>query len=82
MDASDFGPDDWRERRRGRALYLKQCGWYQRGSAEAFDVAEETVSRWLARAREGGPETLRAQPAPGQPPKLSAAPKDLIPEFL
>jgi transposase len=82
MEGSGFASDDWREWRRLRALYLKQHGWYQRDIAEAFGVAEETVSRWLARARKGGPESLRAKPAPGHPPKLSAAQKNLIPEFL
>jgi transposase len=41
-----------------------------------------SVSCWLARARQGGPEALRARPAPGRPPKLSSAQKRLIPEFL
>ena len=82
MEASDFIPDDWREWRRLRAWQLKQKAWPQRDIAAALDASEETVSRWLARAREGGPETLRARSAPGRPPKLSAAQKCLIPEFL
>src|SRR5438874_10141138 len=82
MAADDFIPGDWREWRRLRALHLKQRGWYQRDSAPALGVSEETVSRWLARARDGGPEALRARPAPGRPPKLSDAQKRLIPEFL
>jgi transposase len=63
-------------------LELKQQGWYQRDIAEALGVREESVSRWLARARDGGPEALRARPRPGHPPKLTAAQKQLIPEFL
>ncbi len=82
MGASDFIPDDWREWRRLRALHLKQQGWVQRDIAEALGVREETVSRWLARAQDGGPEALLARPAPGRPPKLSDAQKRLIPEFL
>jgi transposase len=82
MEASDFVPDDWREWRRLRALHLKQQGWYQRDIAEALGVCEEAVSRWLARARDGGTEALLARPAPGHPPKLSGAQKRLIPEFL
>ncbi len=65
-----------------RALHLKRQGWYQRDIAQALGVSEETVSRWLARARGGGPQALRARPAPGHPPKLSPAQKRLIPEFL
>jgi transposase len=82
MEASDFIPDDWREWRRLRAWQLKLEGWHQRDIAEALGVAEETISRWLARARFGGPEALRARSSPGRPPKLSHAQKRLIPEFL
>jgi transposase len=82
MEASDFIPRECREWRRLRALHLKQRGWYQREIAEALAVSEETVSRWLARARDGGPEALRARSSPGHPPKLSAAQKRLIPGFL
>jgi transposase len=79
---ADFIPNDWREWRRLRALHLKQQGWYQRDIAEALGVSEDTVGRWLARAREGGLEALRARPAPGHPPKLAPTQKRLIPEFL
>src|SRR5437763_3378054 len=80
MEASGFV--DWREWRRFRALQLKEQGWYQRDIAEALGVSEDSVSRWLSRARDGGPEALLARPVPGHPPKLSAGQKRLIPEFL
>jgi transposase len=82
MGASDFIPLNWREWRRWRAVLLKQQGWNQREIGEALGVSEETVSRWLGRFREGGFVALRARPRPGCPPKLSAADKRLIPEFL
>lgn len=82
MGALRFIPTDCREWRRFRALQLKPQGWYQCDIAEALGVAEETVSRWLARARDGGPDALRARPRPGHPPKLSLEQKRLIPEFL
>ena len=63
-------------------MHLKQRGWYQRDIAEALGVREEAISRWLARARDSGPQALLARPAPGRPPKLTAAHKRLIPEFL
>jgi transposase len=63
-------------------LHLKQQGWSQRDIAEALGTSEETVSRWLARARAGGPEALLARPRPGHPPKLSPAQTRLIPDFL
>ncbi len=75
-------PPECFEWRRFRALYLKRQGWYQRDIAEALDVSEEALSRWLARARAGGLGALRARAAPGQPPKLSAAEVRSIPEFL
>lgn len=63
-------------------MHLKQQGWYQRDIADALGVSEDTVSRWLTRAREGGARALRTRPRPGHPPKLSGAQKRLIPEFL
>jgi transposase len=63
-------------------LHLKRQSWSRYDIAEALGVAPGTVSRWFARARDGGPEALRAHPSPGRPPKLSDAQKRLIPEFL
>jgi len=63
-------------------LQLKEQGWRQRHIAEALGVTEDTVGRWLARARTSGPEALLAHPAPGHPSKLSPAQRRLIPEFL
>jgi len=63
-------------------LYLKRRGWMQRDIAEALDVSEVALSGWLARARDGGPETLRARPAPGRPPRLSSDQLRSIPELL
>jgi transposase len=82
MEASDFAPGDWREWRRFRALQLKAQGWFQRHIAAALGVSEDAVSRWLVRARDGGPEALRSRTSPGRPPKLSSDQKRLIPEFL
>jgi len=70
------------EWRRLRAVGLKEQGWFQREIAEVLDVTEETVSRWLARARAGGADVLRARPTPGRPPRLSLQQRRLIPEFL
>lgn len=65
-----------------RALALKQQGRTQRAIAEALGVSEAAVCQWIAAAQRGGPEALRSHPAPGAPPKLTAAQKCLIPEFL
>jgi transposase len=75
-------PPECFEWRRFRALYLKRRGWYQRDIAEALDVSEEALSRWLGRALADGPEALRARAAPGRPPGLSAAEVRSIPELL
>jgi transposase len=75
-------PPECFEWRRFRALYLKRRGWYQRDIAEALDVSEEALSRWLGRARSGGPEALRARAGPGRPPGLSATEVRSIPELL
>ena len=63
-------------------MYLKGRGWSQRDIAEALDVSEVSVSRWLAEARANGPESLRARLAPGASPRLSPEQKQLIPELL
>jgi transposase len=82
METPDFLPADGLEWRRFRALYLMRQGWSRQDIAEALGVSRMSVSRWLAHARDGGPDALRAHPSPGAPPKLSAAQKRLIPEFL
>ena len=82
MDVFPAIPPECFEWRRFRALYLNRRGWYQRDIAEALDVSEEALSRWLARARAGGPEALRSRAAPGRRPKLSTAEVRSIPELL
>lgn len=82
MDSSDLISRSVQQWRRLRAVDLKEQGWSQRAIAEVLDVAEETVSRWLARARAGGADALRARPTPGRPPRLSSEQRHLIPEFL
>jgi transposase len=82
METIDFLPADALEWRRFRALHLKQQGWSRQDIAEALGVSPVSVSRWFARAREGGAEALCARTSPGPPPKLSAAQKRQIPEFL
>jgi transposase len=82
MDTFPTIPPECLEWRRFRALYLKRRGWYQCDIAEALDVSEEAISRWLAHAREDGPDALRARGSPGRPPGLSPAQRRSIPEFL
>ena len=63
-------------------MHLRQLGWSRRDIAEALGVSPVSVSRWFARARDGGPGAIRARSGPGRPPKLSPAQKRLIPELL
>lgn len=73
---------DWREGRRQRAWELKPQGWKQAASAAALGVTPGAVSQWLKRARQGGVEALRRQPAPGPTPKLTAEQLAQIPDLL
>src|SRR6266571_2842898 len=82
MESHDFLPADGLEWRRFRALHLKQQGWSRHDIAEALGVSPVSVSRWFARARDGGSDALGAHPSAGPPPKRAAAQKRLIPEFL
>jgi transposase len=73
---------DWREWRRLQAWELSQLGWGVRRIALALAASPAAVSRWLASARHDGPVALHARPRPGTTPKLTAAQKCLIPDFL
>src|SRR5512143_3466975 len=82
MEANHPIPPECLEWRRFRALDLKLRGWLQRDIAEALDVSEVALSGWLARARDGGLEALRARTAPGRAPRLPPAQLRSLPEFL
>lgn len=82
MPPERFSGKDWREWRRFQALQLKERGWYQRDIAAALGVTEDTVGRWIARARVGGREALRSRPGPGRSPRLTPLQLRLIPDFL
>ena len=64
-------PKDWREARRIRAWELHQKGWQQKDIAEALGVTAGSVSQWLKRGREEGPEALRSRRGGGPKPRLS-----------
>lgn len=73
---------DWRQLRRYRALALKREGWTREEIAEALDVSERAVSKWLKAAREQGEVGLQARPHLGAEPKLCAEELDLLLDFL
>jgi transposase len=64
-------PKDWREARRIRAWELHQKGWQQKDIAEALGVTAGSVSQWLKRGREEGPEALQSRRGGGPKPRLS-----------
>ena len=73
---------DWREERRKRAWELKQAGWKQQDIAEALGVTEGAVSQWMKSGREGGEDALKAHPAKGATPRLTAEQQAQIPAVL
>jgi transposase len=73
---------DWREERRKRAWELKKQGWKQKEIAVALGVTEGAVSQWMKNASEGGEEALKAHPAKGAKPRLTAEQQAQIPAML
>lgn len=73
---------DWREGRHFRAFELKQQGWSQQEIAQALGLSKGAVSQWMKRARQGGVQTLKRQPAPGAQPRLSEQQLARVPELL
>src|ERR1700744_3302739 len=73
---------DLREWRRLQALHLKEEGWRRGDVAEALNVTERSVSRWLSIARFCGPQGLRSAPIPRRPPELLSRRQRWIQELL
>jgi len=73
---------DWREERRKRAWEPKQAERTQKEIAGVLGVTEGAVSQWMKSAREGGKEALKAHPAPGARPHLTAEQQAHIPAVL
>lgn len=59
------------ERRRWRAVALKEEGVRPTEIARRLGTTLRSVDRWLQAHREAGPEGLRAKPSPGRTPKLT-----------
>ena len=73
---------DWKEQRRRRALELKRDGWTHEEVAEALGVTKGAVSQWMKRVAQEGDEGLCPRPHKGASPRLTAAQKARLPEFL
>lgn len=63
------------ERRRRRAIELLREDLLPVEVARRVGADRRSVRRWKAAYLRGGEEALRAKPAPGRPPKLSAQDK-------
>jgi len=65
-----------------RSWELYKKGWRQKAIAEAFGVAESTVSGWIKKGKAGGVEGLRDQPGRGRKPGLNEEQRKKLPELL
>lgn len=67
------------ERRRWRAVSLKEQGVRPTEIARRLGTTLRSVERWLQAHQEAGHEALQAKPSPGRPPKLTPAQRrDLV----
>jgi transposase len=82
METRDFTSPDPLEAQRFRAWQLKQQGMSPRDIAGELGVGRGSVYQWLARARQGGLQALRARPSACPLPWLTPAQQRLIPDFL
>jgi len=64
------------EERRRRAVELSKQGWNQYEIAEALDVRQPSVSRWLWAEATGGADALKNHPPPGAQSKLDPQQKE------
>jgi transposase len=71
-----------REYRRLCAWNMYQCGFRQVDIADALQVTQGAVSQWIKRAREHGPEALRARKLKGRTPCLTPEQKAQLPALL
>jgi transposase len=82
MNTDHSRTPDWKQMRRYRALELKREGWTREEIADALDVSERAVSKWMKVVREKGEAGLQAHPHLGAEPKLSSEEMDLMLDFL
>jgi transposase len=70
------------ERRRYRALTMLAAGDQPVDVAQRLGVDRRSVRRWKAAHRAQGMAGVRAKPAPGRPPKLTARQRDRLERVL
>lgn len=69
---------NWSQIRRYRALELKREGGTREETADALEVSERPVSKWMKVVREKGGAGLKARLHWGTEPKLSAEELDML----
>jgi transposase len=74
-------PKSLEERRRRVVAFLKQKLSLHE-IARRIGCHASSVLRWRDAVRSGGPEALRAKPAPGRPPRLTAKQKARLVQLL
>lgn len=70
------------ERRRRRAIDLLKTGLAITEVARRLGCSHSSVILWRDAVRRRGPTALRAKPAPGRPPKLTARQREKLPRLL
>lgn len=70
------------ERRRRRAIALLDAGTSVTGVAQRLGCSHSSVILWRDRVKRRGPDSLKARPTPGRPPKLSAKKLARLPRLL
>jgi transposase len=82
MKSSNAHGAEWKERRRLRALELRQDGWTYDEIAEALDVSKTAISHWMAGVERGGEEALLSRPRRGAAPRLAPWQLEMLPDLL
>jgi transposase len=70
------------EVRRRQGVDMHKKGFNQNEIAEALDVSQASVSRWLSWEDKGGDEALKSKPHPGPTPKLHEDQKEELAGLL
>jgi transposase len=70
------------ERRRRLAVQRAHEGYATEEIADLLGVDPSSVRRWVAAARDRGPQALAARPVPGRPRKLTATQEKIVRRWL
>ncbi len=77
-----LGSPEQLQRHRQRAIELLRQGYQPVEVARTVGVDRRSVTRWKAAYHKRGMQGIRAKPASGRPPKLSAKQQEKLKRFL